>query len=478
MLKKYFLSNILITVLLNVLVKPVWIFVIDRNVQLTVGHEAYGLYGALLSLTIIFNILLDLGITNFNNKNIASDQSQMMYALPNMIMAKGILSLLYLIVIFIMAYVFGYTGQALRLLIWLGVLQLLNSFLQYLRSNISAHHDFKLDALLSVLDKIIMILICSVLLFSNNYKSLFKIEWFVYSQIIAYLLAITAAMVITIRRYTKIHFHLFSAKEIMKLGKQSLPYALLILLMSIHMRSDTLILERLKGATENSYYSAAYRILDAVNMLGVLFAGILLPMFSRMINNGTSLNNILKTSIHILLPISLGIVAFSIAYKQNIMQLLYHDGSQHLQQTYMYIIASFPAYCLMYVFSTLLTANGNIVLLIKIACVGCIVSIGLNFCLVPIYGSEASAWVSCLVQWLLALLYMYQSIQKMNLQIQVKWIAQFALFFVLLLSTNIGMIYLSIPILMAVMSNMILFIILVYGIKLWDKKTIMDFVKR
>lgn len=60
--------------LLNLLVKPLWIFVIDRNVQLTVGHEDYGLYGALVSISIIFNILLDLGITNYNNKTLAAEK--------------------------------------------------------------------------------------------------------------------------------------------------------------------------------------------------------------------------------------------------------------------------------------------------------------------------------------------------------------------------------------------------------------------
>ena len=48
---------------LNLLVKPLWILGIDRPVQNIVGHEAYGTYFALFNLTLILNILLDMGIT-------------------------------------------------------------------------------------------------------------------------------------------------------------------------------------------------------------------------------------------------------------------------------------------------------------------------------------------------------------------------------------------------------------------------------
>jgi len=150
--------------LLNILVKPVWIFLIDRNVQLTTGNEEYGLYAALLNLSIIFNILLDLGITSFNNKSIAEDREQIKAYLPNMLAAKSILSLLYLGVIMLVAIVFQYEGRALHLLFCLGLIQLLNSLLLYLRSNVSGYHHFKTDAILSVLDKILMIAICSYLL--------------------------------------------------------------------------------------------------------------------------------------------------------------------------------------------------------------------------------------------------------------------------------------------------------------------------
>ena len=71
--KKLF-SSILLFLLLNILIKPFWILGIDVGVQNAVGAEEFGLYFAIFNFTYIFNILLDLGITNFNNKNIAHCQ--------------------------------------------------------------------------------------------------------------------------------------------------------------------------------------------------------------------------------------------------------------------------------------------------------------------------------------------------------------------------------------------------------------------
>ena len=70
-MQKKFLSSLLLLLFLNVLIKPLWIFGIDLSVQNRVGAEEYGLYAAIFSFTLIFNIILDLGLTHYNNQAIA-----------------------------------------------------------------------------------------------------------------------------------------------------------------------------------------------------------------------------------------------------------------------------------------------------------------------------------------------------------------------------------------------------------------------
>ena len=59
--------------------------------------------------------------------------------------------------------------------------------------------------------------------------------------------------------------------------KQSLPYAALILLMLLYNRSDAVILERIhvNGRIEAGFYAQGFRLLDALYMFGMIFAGLL-----------------------------------------------------------------------------------------------------------------------------------------------------------------------------------------------------------
>ena len=54
-----FLSNLAFLLFLNLLVKPFWIFGIDRAVQNEVGAEVYGSYFALFNFAFILNVFLD-----------------------------------------------------------------------------------------------------------------------------------------------------------------------------------------------------------------------------------------------------------------------------------------------------------------------------------------------------------------------------------------------------------------------------------
>ena len=72
-----FIKNIIFLLFLNLLVKPFWILGVDREVQNMLGDKSYGLYLAIFNFSYLFYIILDLGITNFNSRNIAQDNKSL-----------------------------------------------------------------------------------------------------------------------------------------------------------------------------------------------------------------------------------------------------------------------------------------------------------------------------------------------------------------------------------------------------------------
>jgi O-antigen/teichoic acid export membrane protein len=165
--QRRFLTNLAFLLFVNILVKPFWILGIDRTVQNQVGPEEYGPYFALLNFSFLFNIALDFGINNFNNRAIARHDSLVEKLLPNIFSLQLILGPGYLAISLLAAIFSGYKGDQLYIFGFLLVNQVLVSFILYFRSNVSALHHFRLDAILSVTDRLLMIGIIGVMLRGN-----------------------------------------------------------------------------------------------------------------------------------------------------------------------------------------------------------------------------------------------------------------------------------------------------------------------
>lgn len=413
-----FVKNLALLLFLNLLIKPFWILGVDRAVQNTVGDASYGFYSSIFSFSFLFYILLDMGITNFNNKNIAQNNQLLNKHLAGITVVKMLLVVVYGLVIFLIGYLIGYDGQQLKLLAWVGINQVLLSFILYLRSNISGLLLFKTDSFLSVFDRLLMIIICSFLLWSGYFQGQFKIEWYVYAQTFAYALTVVLATFIVLKYSGRIKLN-FSLPFSLMIIKKSIPFALLVLLMSFYNRLEPVLIERILGGElgkiQTGIYSRAFRLLDAGNNISLLFSVLLLPMFASLIKKKQSVEEIAKLSFTLIISMS-GIVAvLSIFYSEEIMQLLY--GMQEVEtlsqfntrilesaQIFRLLMGSFVAVSVTYIFGTLLTANGNLKLLNIVAASGVALNVGVNFILIPQWQALGAAYASLSVQIFTALL--------------------------------------------------------------------------
>mgnify|MGYP000872975233 CR=1 FL=1 len=61
-MQKLFLKGLGITLLLNLLVKPATIFLVDIKMQNELGSATYGIFQTMLSFTFLFSMFLDMGI--------------------------------------------------------------------------------------------------------------------------------------------------------------------------------------------------------------------------------------------------------------------------------------------------------------------------------------------------------------------------------------------------------------------------------
>jgi len=418
-MQKKFITNLALVLGLNLLIKPVYIFGIDRLVQNVVNPAEFGEYFTLLQFSFLLNIILDFGITNFNNTNIAQNNHLLTKHFSSLVTLKLALALVYIVATLISGIINGYDMRLTKLLMILGFNQFLITFISYLRSNLAGLHLFKTDSIISVLDRLIMILICGPILWVNWINRQMDIMTFVYAQTIAY--GLTALITFLIVLAKTHHFRLnWNWPFSIMILKKSIPYAILVLLMTFFNRIDTVMIFRIlpaakgsgqdfnSGAVQASIYAQSYRMLDAVNMFAFLFSGLLLPMFSRMLKFKESTESLVKLSFTLLITPAIIIGVGCYFYNREIIQMLYSRHKDQSEEVYRFFLDQSASvfrllmWCFMcqsitYIFGTLLTANRNLKEL-NILAAGCmILNVTLNIILIPrllAFGSAISALVT------------------------------------------------------------------------------------
>ncbi len=420
-MKKTFITNLALLLFLNLLVKPFWIFGIDRQVQNVVGAESYGFYFALFNFSLLLNILLDFGITNFNNRNISQNTQLLNKHFSNLIMLRVFLGLAYFVISIAAAALWGFQWGEIRFLLLLLVNQFLLSFILYLRSNIAGLHLFKTDSIVSVLDRLLMIAICSVLLWGNITDTKFQIEWFVYAQTVAYSITALVAFILVLAKSGKIKIN-FDRNFSLAILKQSLPFALLTLLMAFYNRIDSIMLKQLlpNGNYQSGIYAQAFRILDAASMFSLLFAGLLLPIFSKMIKEKEPTGQLAVLSFLLIAIPALILAGGCFFYRNEIMTLMYHNHANESAPIFALLMMGFVSISATYIFGTLLTANGSLKQLNIMAAAGMAINIILNIILIPRYEAFGAAVTSFTTQTITAVIQIVLAIKIFKFRINYK----------------------------------------------------------
>ncbi|MDX9750828.1 MAG: oligosaccharide flippase family protein, partial [Flavobacteriales bacterium] len=227
----------------------------------------------------------------------------------------------------------------------------------------------------------------------------FRIEWFVMAQTGAYAVTLLVALGMALRLSGRVRVRWRPAFSFMVI-RQSLPYALLILLMSFYYRADMLMLERLlpDGAVQAGIYAQGFRFFEAFNMLGYLLAALLLPLFSRMLRERDDVAPLALLAFRLVLAGAVAVAVFASLRAHAVMELRYSEHTDLSAPAFTVLMWSFVAVCVTYVFGSLLTARGDLRRLNIMAAVGAVANIGINLYVIPRWQVQGAAWAGLAVQ--------------------------------------------------------------------------------
>jgi O-antigen/teichoic acid export membrane protein len=185
-------------------------------------------------------------------------------------------------------------------------------------------------------------------------------------------------------------------------------------------RGDSFLLDRLhpQGATEAGIYASSFRLLDAFNMVGFLFAGFLLPYIARHKDDRESVDSVMIACRNLLLLFTFISASFIIWAPWFVNSILYHQTNEYREWVLRLTIMNLPFLALIHIYGTALTATGHIKTYFRITIFFAIINFCANILLAGRYGAIACAAIACCTQLLFALTIIYFSLKKTRAPIQ------------------------------------------------------------
>lgn len=325
--KQQFIKNTLFFQIVNWLIKPLWIFVIDREVQNYLGAELYGEYYVLFNFTFLFIVFLDLGIHTFQTREVASNTSFISSGAGGLLIIKGFLSICYLLVVWSSGIL---SGLASGLLVWIGLNQILSSWILYFRTLLAGTQRFKWEALVSVLDRFFAITGCALFLFHSHLRLGFTLNHFVGIQCIALLLGLVFVVGLTLKYRIFPQLNMPKWSPILRLIQRNMPFAILGLIMNFYSRLDVILINYLtsNGTYNAGVYAQSFRFLEAAGMYVMLFTGVLMPVLSKALALQQPYMPLMNTVLKLVWIPAFWLLSMSYFIGTPVLEFLYTDYAQ------------------------------------------------------------------------------------------------------------------------------------------------------
>ncbi|GAA4354628.1 hypothetical protein GCM10023185_16620 [Hymenobacter saemangeumensis] len=362
--------------------------VVENLVQDRLGHATFGLITALSALTLVVAALSDLGLTPYTVKRVAAEPGFLQETFPTLLPLRGWLNAVALAAMLGVGWVLGYRGAELALLVAVGGALLLTQYGQFLRGTLQAHQKFNTDAVLSVVEKLLLLLVVVALL---------PIGLTLHNYVGARLgaAAFTAVLLygLMTRLFGRIRYR-WRWPQARSALSASLPFAMMTLLYGMNERIDMVMLERLASPTEAGYYAGAYRWVDAVMMYAWTVLPLFFAKFASVQHEARQQRKLLWFGQRVLTLPLLFVVAFVLFRGEVLFWQFSHSTAGELARmsTCLKILfVNVLVHAFFAIYSTLLTSTTHERAVSWVVAGSIALNVGLNLVLLPRYGAVAAS---------------------------------------------------------------------------------------
>jgi O-antigen/teichoic acid export membrane protein len=374
------------------------------------GAEGFGILSFAVAFTGMFGLLGDLGLSTLATREISRDETTASKYLGNITSIKVFLVVITFGLTALTINILDYPQQTIKVVYIMALSTLLAVFGQTFNSVFQAFEKLEYISISKVLTSILM-LVGALIAINHS----LNIIYFASIYLIANATALIYNVFICTWKFVlptlKLEFPLW--KEI---TVDALPFWLTSVFVIIYFRIDIIMLSIMNGDSVVGWYSASYKLIDALIVIPGIFMSAMYPVFSKFyIHSKDSLvfsfNKSFKFLALIAIPIGIGTTVLA---EEIILAIYGTEFSQSVIALQILIWANVLGF-VNYAPATFFNSTNKQRTLMIVTFFGAVLNISLNFILIPLLSYKGAAIATVSTEFVVGLLLMYQIQKEQNI---------------------------------------------------------------
>jgi O-antigen/teichoic acid export membrane protein len=348
------------------------------------GPDEYGVFMWAIGLATVAEVFMDFGLHQVTIRGIAKDPAQAGPVFRTSLWLKA-LPAVGMVVVFGGVAVWLRDDPVVRLasLIMLGS-AVMRSYVLTARGVLQGLERFGADALVTVLDRALLLLACGWALClgaSVIQVSLVFLAARVASTLVA--LAIAARLVGAVTGPPPVWRTLVA---------EALPVGLFLLVLNLYNRVDTLMLGVMQGDRATGLYNTAYPIYEGLTYASAIITAVLVPRLSRLWASDQHAYRVLARR-SLIGTAALAVLVAAAAWPLAGVAIRIFFGSDYLEAVpaLQWLLAGLPFIYVIWVLHTVALSAHRTDVLLKVTAAGTVLNVGLNLLLIPGYSYTGAA---------------------------------------------------------------------------------------
>lgn len=393
------------------LVLKVLNFLFGIFVVRSLGDARFGQYATVLAFVGLFQILAELGVSQYVMREIARDRSQASRLFWNLVSVRTVLALLGIGVITWAAKLSGYAPTLVTGVFLYTCTFLLAAFSAPLEAILTAHERLDYVTGMTLSAQMAFVLLGATFLWLG-----LGYLWLIVASLLSMLLPIGIG-VWAVRRHGLLDFRpQVQVRFWPKMIRAGLPFGIISLMLQIAASIDTVMLSRLRTDAEVGWYNVAYNLIFSLMFLVRGFKTAIVPSLTRtFVDNPQEVERWYYRSVRYIVLIALPIAAGGMVTAFPLIRLLYGWQFDPAALGLQILIWDLPFLMFASLCGNMTTIIGEERAAARIYTINTVANVVLNIIAIPLYGMIGAALVTVVTDMISALQFHFLLRRKLHL---------------------------------------------------------------